>query len=386
MWSLMAQNVTADDKKALADFFIEGDKFTNGANVKKFEQEFSEWLGVRHSVFVNSGASGNYLTIAALKDIKGGGEVIVPCLGWSSDVSSILQLGLKPILVDVEMGTLGLDWNLVEEAITKNTIGIVCIHVLGFNAWNEKISRIAQKHGLMVIEDCCEAHGALLPNGKKVGTAGEMSVFSFYYGHHITTIEGGMVCTNDDDIYDLLRCMRSHGMTRECSGNFQKSYKEKFSNLNEKFLFAKPGFNFRNTEAHALLGSRQLKRLDEIIEKRTQNLRCWLASIDDNCFYGDFAVVGSSNFALPLILKKPDINKFNRICECLNKLKCEYRVGTAGGGNLSLQPFVVNQVSPEDIYLNGNVDHIHNFGLYIGNNQHLNSADIKTVAGACNEA
>ncbi len=213
-WQLINDSITKEDKLALIDHIsVENVRFTQGSKVKEFENAWSEWLGVKHSVFVNSGASANYIMVSILKELKGTGEVIVPTLGWVSDVSPIVNLGLKPVFVDVSLETLSTDLEKIKPLVNKNTIGVTLVHCLGFNAITNKLVDYCKENDLFLIEDCCESHGATY-NSQKIGTFGDVSNFSFYFGHHMTTIEGGMVCTNDDEIFQYAKMFRSHGMTR----------------------------------------------------------------------------------------------------------------------------------------------------------------------------
>lgn len=384
MWSLMDKNITAEDKKCLQRFLLDTDRYTNGPKVKAFEKAWCEWLGIENSLMVNSGASGNYLTVALMKHLRGCGEVIVPALGWSSDVSSLCQLGMTPVFVDVDIKTMGLKPADLKKAINKNTVGVVIVHGLGFNALTTEVLDILQNNNLFVIEDCCEAHGAVIPAlGKKAGRFGDVSVFSFYYGHHMTTIEGGMVCTSNSQYHQTNRMLRSHGMTRETDDNTQQKYAKDYPNLNPSFTFAVPGFNFRSTEFNAVLGLSQLTRLNANVGVRNDNLKLWLACLDPNIFETDFCVEGSSNFALPLCLRKKDEKLFKKITDLLTNEEVEYRVGTAGGGNLAKQPFL-EQYRFKMVSSLKNVDHLHSFALYVGNGQHVTEKMISTLGEKLN--
>jgi CDP-4-dehydro-6-deoxyglucose reductase, E1 len=383
-WPLINNNITAQDKKALCDFIMNADRFTNGPKVKEFEKQWSNWQGVKHSVMVNSGAMANYISIAVLKELKGfKGEIIVPPIGWVSDIASVIHSGFTPVFVDVDKDTMSISADKIEEAITDETIGIVLVHCLGFNGLSEKLLDIVKKRNLVLIEDCCESHGAL-HNSKMVGSYGDMSCFSFFFGHHMTTIEGGMICTNNDEIFELAKLYRSHGMTRESNSDIQKSYSEKYPDLNPMFTFAVPGYNARNTEINAVLGIEQLARLNSNIEARKNNLDCWLSNLDSKKYYTDFLVEGNSNFSLPLILNDKSQNKFQLIQELLKKEGVEFRVGTAGGGNQALQPYLEKY----PFKISGNLDnanHIHHFGLYVGNHPELNELQIKKLCNNLNK-
>jgi CDP-6-deoxy-D-xylo-4-hexulose-3-dehydrase len=368
-WPLINDNINQSDRQVLSDFCLSGKRFTNGEKVKEFEQIWSEWLGTKHSVMVNSGASANFISIAMVKELVGEGEIIVPPLGWVSDISSIVQLGMKPVFVDINMNNFCITAENIKRAINKNTKAIVMIHALGFNGLTDEIVKIAREHNLILIEDCCEAHGAKFKD-KRVGSIGDISLFSFYFGHHITTIEGGMVCVNDPKLYDLAKLFRSHGMTREASPELQERYKLSNPDLNPLFTFAVAGFNMRSTELNAVLGIEQMKRIDYNIEKRTQNLYTWLDNLDGLKFIKGFKTEGSSNFALPLIMQGSIKNKLKDVCNILEEEGVEYRLGTAGGGNQAKQPYLKN-FSYEIRGTLAQVDYIHNNALYIGNHVDL---------------
>ena len=386
MWRLMENIIEEDDLSSLVSFLHDTDRFTNGPKVVEFEDSWSNWLGNNYSTMVNSGASANFLSIAIVKHLFGVGEVIVPSLGWSSDVSSIVQLGMVPVFVDVDEKTLGLNANSLKAAFSENTKAVVIVHALGFNAITEEVRSILDDAGVFVIEDCCEAHGARidLKSNSKVGTYGDLSLFSFYFGHHISTIEGGMVCSKNEELHQLSKMFRSHGMTREASEAVKSRYKNEFPELNPLFTFAVAGFNFRSTELNAVLGLSQIKKLDSNILQRQRHLERWLSVLDCEKYQVSFSCEGNSNFALPLILRWPDPDLFRDVCLLLEDNSVEYRIGTAGGGNLSKQPFL-KEFSYRIADDQKVVDHIHKFGLYVGNGSHVQSERIEQLARALNE-
>ena len=379
-WPLINDNITTSDRKVLSDFILSNERLTNGKKVIEFENIWSKWLGTKRSVMVNSGTSGNYISIAIVKELLGIGEIIVPPLGWVSDISSVTQLGMTPVFVDISMDNLSITSENIKQAITDKTKAIVLVHCLGFNAINEEIVKIAKEKNILLIEDCCESHGATF-NNQKVGTFGDISIFSFYFGHHITTVEGGIISTNNEKIYELSKLFRSHGMTREVSNETQEEYKNKYPNLNPLFTFAVAGFNMRSTEINAVLGIEQMNRIDSNIEKRRHNFKLWLDNLDKNKFIVEFDLEGNSNFALPLIMKpnytdRLSINDdFSGVCDILDLNGVEYRLGTSGGGNQSLQPYlekyeyrIVGELT--------NVNYVHSNSLYIGNHTDLNDEQI----------
>jgi CDP-6-deoxy-D-xylo-4-hexulose-3-dehydrase len=387
-WPLINDNITKEDRKVLSDFILDNQRLTNGERVREFESIWAKWLGVKHSVMVNSGNSGNFISIALVKELYGIGEVIVPPLGWVSDISSVVQLGMTPVFVDISMDNLSITAENIEKAITPQTKAIVLVHCLGFNAINEKILEISKKYNLVLIEDCCEAHGATF-KGKRVGSFGDISIFSFYFGHHITTIEGGMVCVNDDNANDIVRLFRSHGMTREASQELQDNFVRNYPELNPLFTFAVAGFNMRSTELNAVLGIEQMKRIDSNVEKRQHNFKLWLDNLDKHKFYTEFDVEGNSNFALPLIMKKGYEDRFNinddfsGVRDILDLSGVEYRLGTAGGGNQALQPYLKKYEHRIEGELT-NVNYIHSNSLYIGNHTDLTDEQIISLCKSLN--
>lgn len=373
-WPLINDNITKTDKQILSDFVLNSNRFTNGPKVKEFEKIWSEWLGVKHSSMVNSGASANFISIAIVKELLGEGEVIVPPLGWVSDISSVAQLGMTPVFVDVNPDNLNITAENIKKAITPKTKAIVLVHTLGFNGMTDEIIKIAKENNILLIEDCCEAHGAKFQD-KRVGSIGDISLFSFYFGHHITTIEGGMVCVNDSKLLDLVKLFRSHGMTREASIELQDSYKNNYPNLNPLFTFAVAGFNMRSSELNAVLGIEQMKRLDSNIEARRVNLSIWLQNLDSTKFKINYNTKGNSSFALPLIMVESFKDKLCDVCSILENEKVEYRLGTAGGGNQALQPYL-EKFSHRKVGELSNVNYIHSNSLYIGNHTDLTENQI----------
>ena len=377
-WQLINDSITLDDKKALTDFInTPNQRFTNGSKVKEFEKAWSNYIGCSHSVFVNSGASANYIMASIMKEEKGVGEVIVSPLGWVSDVAPLVNLGFRPVFVDVSMENMSITLDNIKAAVTDKTVGVSLVHVLGFAAVTDEMVKFCEDNDLFFIEDCCESHGATY-EGTKVGNFGDVSNFSFYFGHHITTIEGGMVCTNDEKLYDYAKLFRSHGMTREASNQLQEQYERNRPDLNPLFTFAVPGYNMRNQELNAVLGLEQLKRLNYNCDKRRDNFKIWVDSLNSDKFFVNFNQIGNSNFALPLILRKKDLELFEKCCILLEEQKVEYRIGTAGGGNQARQPYLEKyDFVKHDL---PNVDHIHDFGLYIGNHPELTFYEIDTLA------
>ena len=278
---LMHQNFTYSDTRAVTKLFKEKNLIlTQSKNVKKFEKKWSQWLGVKYSVFVNSGSSANLLTISLLKILyKKRKEIILPTLTWVSDINSVIQNGFKPVFVDINPKNLCMDENQIIKKINKNTLAVFLTHVQGFNGLTQNLITTLRKKKIHLIEDVCESHGARF-NSKKLGTFGKISNFSFYYAHHMSTIEGGMLCTNDKKIYEIARMLRSHGMVRESNNkSFEKKMIKNNPKLSPKFIFLYPAYNFRNTEVGAVIGLNQLKSLNKNNVKRKHNFTTFLKQI-----------------------------------------------------------------------------------------------------------
>lgn len=383
---LMENNITAEDRAAVIEFLKNDPILTQSSNVRAFEQEWSEWLGVRHSVFVNSGASANFITMAAIRHLYGPGEVIVPTLTWVSDISSVLAAGHRPVFMDIDPRTLAMDPQQVIAAVNKNTRAVFLTHVQGFNGLSDDLLAELEKRRIPLIEDVCESHGAT-HKGQKAGSFGLASNFSFYFAHHMSTIEGGMVCTNDDDFYQAARMLRSHGMVRESdSPAFRKKWEDASPDLNPKFIFAWPTGNYRSTEINAVIGRSQLKRLDANNLRRTANFKLFLSLLDPDLYWTDFEVEGSVNYAFNLIMNTPDDVLRDRLITVMDDNGIEHRRGSAGGGNQLRQPYL-NGIAPAKADIPGlfpEVDHIHFFGFYIGNYPTLEEARIRWLCGILN--
>ncbi len=385
---LMRNNILREDLDAVIEHLKQDDPIlTSGTNVRAFEAEWSEWLGVRHSVFVNSGASANLLTIAILRQRHPhGGEVIVPPLAWVSDIASVLQNGFDPVFADIDPSTLAMDTAEILAKITDRTRAVFLTHVQGFDGLTDHLLAELSRHDIPLIEDVCESHGAT-HNGRNLGTFGWASNFSFYYAHHMTTIEGGMVCTNDAAVYQQARMMRAHGMVREADdAAVRAAYQAASPDLNPDFIFAFPAYNTRNTEVGGILGRSQLKRLDRNVRRRTENLHRFLRQIDPERYRSAFKVDGSSNYAFNLVLKYPDDDLARRLMEKLREAGVEFRRGSAGGGNQLRQPYLKNIV-PKDHHRHfPEVEHVHFYGFYIGNFPELTDEEVDELCALVNSA
>jgi CDP-4-dehydro-6-deoxyglucose reductase, E1 len=385
-WPLMQNNITAKDLNAVVDYIKDENNLilTQSTKVNEFEKKWSEWLGVKHSVFVNSGSSANLITIAAVKEIYGSGEIILPPITWVSDIASVIQNGFVPVFSDISIRTLGMDTQEILKKITPRTKAVFLTHILGYNALTEELLLELKKKDIILIEDVCESHGATF-NNKKLGTFGLVSNFSFFYAHHMSTIEGGMVCTNDEKIYQYLRMFRSHGMVREATDiSLKNEYNEKYPDLRLDFIFAFPAYNVRSTEINAIIGLNQLKRLDLNNVKRKENFKIFLNNLDPNKYITEFDDTGSCNYAFTLVLRKSDKDLCDRVINKLKELNVEFRRGTSGGGNQLRQPYLRKLMGEHEHEKYPNAEHLHFFGFYIGNYPDLEKEKIIRLCDVLN--
>lgn len=385
-WPLMKNNITRADLDAVIEYLRQDDPMlTHGPQVRAFEQEWSEWLGVKHSVYVNSGASANLLTLAAIREVHGAGEVIVPPLTWVSDIASVIQCGFDPVFVDINRRTLGMDIEQVLGEVTSDTRAVFLTHILGYNGLDQRLLDGLATRKVPLIEDVCESHGASY-QGRKLGTFGLVSNFSFYYAHHMSTIEGGMICTDDENLYQTLRMFRSHGMVREAtSAELKQSYIASHPDLNPDFIFAFPAYNVRPTEIGAVIGRSQLKRLDANNRIRTENLKLFLENLDPHKYQTDFAVEGSCNYAFTLVLRQADPAFRDRVSDLMRRAGVEFRRGLSGGGNQLRQPYLRRLLGDEECAKYPVIDHVHFYGFYLGNYPALEREKIITLCRLLNE-
>lgn len=316
---------------------------TMGKEVRKFEEQYASTYGHKYGVMNNSGSSANLLAIAALcspttsNNLKAGDEVIVPSLSWSTTVWPLIQSNLVPVMVDCDPKTFNFDMNKLEEAITPKTKAIMLVHVYGNPCDMDAIMSLAKKHNLQVIEDSCESMGAFYKD-KAVGSFGRVGTFSFYFSHHITTLEGGITVTDDFELTEKMRIMRAHGWTREADEH--QKYVEKYPEIDPRFIFVDLGYNLRPTECQARMGQIQLPKLKGFVEARRANVDKYRARLEKYSDIFDFQVEQkdgySSWFGFAIILKENCPFKVNEIAAYLKEKKIENRPVIAG--NIGYHP------------------------------------------------
>jgi len=358
----MHNSITWRDKYELIKFIVFSDRFTNGPKVREFEEAWSKWIGSKYSLYVSSGSTADYLLIASVKErfkIPDGAKVLLPACTWVTNVSPVLQCKLEPVFCDISLEHFSFDM----EKLPKDNVAIVFVtHLLGIDAPMEALKE--RYPNAIFLEDICESHGVEGPHGvRRGGTSSTGSTFSFYYGHHMTTIEGGFVSTNDKELYELMRMKRSHGMAREMSPDYYKAAADKYPDIDSRFLFLTDGHNFRNTELGAVLGLSQLTRLDDSIAIRRLNFSFFVSELKqlEDHFYIPNDSRGNSSFCLPLICK--DAKLMPRLKKAFEEAGIENR--PIVGGNLLRQPFLAKYKHIKA----PNADILNDQGVYVGNSQ-----------------
>lgn len=316
---------------------------TMGDRVRRFEREFADMFGFRHGITNNSGSSANLLAISALANgaLKGGfrpgDEVIVPALSWSTTVWPLIQNSLIPVIVDIDKKTLNIDPSQVEAAIGPKTRGIMPVHVYGNPCDMDALKSIAERHDLIMVEDCCEALGASYRD-QSVGKFGRVGTFSFYFSHHMTTLEGGICVSNDLELAELMRVLRAHGWVREMEGG--REVAARYPDIDPRFLFINLGYNLRMTELQGAMGSVQLPKLKGFVEARRNNSAAWREDLSRWSPYMQFQQetpgAYSSCFGFPILLSDKAPFTVKEITQFLNAGHIETRPIICG--NIALQP------------------------------------------------
>lgn len=346
---------------------ISSGKFTMGKEVKELEIKFSKYFSSKHCVMVNSGSSANLIAIGALiysGRLSRGDEVIVPAVSWSTTYHPLQQYGLKVKFIDIDLDTLNYDMDALEKAINKNTKMILIVNLLGNNNHFDKLLELANINNLIVIEDNCESMGSEF-NNKKSGTFGLMGTFSSFFSHHISTMEGGYVLTDDDELYEILKSLRAHGWTREVKDGYD-FFPNRKDDFYDKFDFVLPGYNLRPLELEAAIGKVQLSKLEEIIKFRVSNAQHFLSKAKKYKEFNTQLEVGNSSwFGFSIILKGWLEGKRKILVDFLENYNIETRPIVAGN-------FTKNTcIKYYDYEIFGNLknaDYLHENGFFIGNN------------------
>jgi CDP-6-deoxy-D-xylo-4-hexulose-3-dehydrase len=365
-YKLVSDSWGQEEIKAIKKVIKSGLYTYKGKYVKEFEKKFAKFFGAKYGVMVNSGSSANLLAIASLffkknNPLKKGDEVLVPAVAWSTTYHPLQQYNLKIRLVDINLNTLNCDVDKIINAVTKKTKAILAVSILGNPVKLDKLKKFCDQKKIYLIEDNCESMGATIKK-KYTGTFGIVNTFSTFFSHHISTIEGGLILTDSNEIYELLLSLRSHGWTRENSSKFSM---KKYQSSYEDYCFVIPGYNLRPNNIYAAVGLEQLKKLNKLLKIRRKNHEFFIKLFsNDKRFIIQKLEGNSSCFAFTFVFKPGYLQYRKVILNQLKKAKIEYRLIT--GGSFLKHP--VKKYFKYSVYKNTkNADYIHDNGFFVGN-------------------
>lgn len=374
-----------ETKRKLNNFINSAYQLSFGKECEKFEENFASWQGRKYCIFLNSGSSANLAIIQTLLNLgklKKGDNVGFSALTWSTNIMPLIQLGLNAIPIDVELNTLNVSSSILNKTLKKYSLKMLFLtNLLGFCDNIDEIKRICNTKKIILIEDNCESLGTIY-KGKMLGNYGLASTFSFYVGHHMSTIEGGAVCTNNNKFATMLRIVRAHGWDRNLNEKEQSKMRDEFkmnSMFYSRYTFYNLGFNLRPTEINGFIGNIQIKYLPEIVKKRRDNFFKLALPIyqQDNRYYSvkynhiDLL----SNFAIPVICKSQKIRD-----ELVKKCKDKIEIRPIVGGDMTRQPFFLKYMKTfANILGNSNAKLIHEQGLYFGNNPEMTTREMSEI-------
>ncbi|VVB74518.1 UDP-4-amino-4-deoxy-L-arabinose--oxoglutarate aminotransferase [uncultured archaeon] len=361
-------------RKKLSEFVLTAQRLSMDVKCREFEKEFAKYQGRKYAVFVNSGSSANLALIQSLLNlglIKKGDKVGFSAVTWPTNVMPLIQLGLEAVPVDVSEKNLNVN---VENLIgLKEKIKVLFVtNLLGFSGRITEVKEYCEKNKIILLEDNCESLGSKV-DGKKLGNFGLASTFSFFVGHHLSTIEGGMICTDDSNLHDMLTMVRAHGWSRNIDKNAESGLREKYnvSEFYNKYTFYYPAYNFRPMEINGFLGLEQLKYMDEIHKRRAENFKKYVSAAKNNVDFHklDFSHMEFiSNFAYPVICANKEV-----FAKYLEKFR-DVEIRPIVGGSTVEQPFFNGKK-----YSCPNAKKIHELGFYVPNNPDLTADEVKTI-------
>jgi CDP-6-deoxy-D-xylo-4-hexulose-3-dehydrase len=374
---LVQDTIDNKDIDNLIEWLKSYPRLTKGKKTIEFEEKFSKWVGSKYSVFVNSGSSANLMMIYALKilNMLKNDKICVPSLCWATDLSPVLQFNLNPILVDCNLENLSVDLNHLEFIFeTEKPSALILVSVLGLSPDMDSIIELCKKYDVILLEDNCESQGTKY-KGVKLGNFGLMSSFSTYFGHTMSTIEGGIISTNNENIYQTLLQLRSHGWDRDLSKSKQIELREQFgvSDFSALYTFYIPGFNLRSTDLQAQIGIQQLEKVDNMINKRYENFLYYKSKLENKIWFPKvLSDTYTANFAIPIICKNP-VDRDNLIVELTeNKISCRPLIS----GSMGTQPFYTKIYGENRLK---NCTKIDECGIYVPNHDKMTKEDIDRI-------
>lgn len=380
-YTLADRAIDGKDINQLINWLKRNPRLTKGALTWEFERQWAKWIGTKYAVFCNSGSSANLLmAYAALVSGKcANKKVIVPSVGWVTTIAPFMQFGFEPIMCGADADNFGLDLTHLEKLLQEHKpAAVIMVQVLGVPSDMDALKRLQKKYTFMLMEDACAALGSAY-GGKKVGSFSDMSTFSFYFGHQLSTIEGGMINTNDKKLYDLLLMLRSHGWGKDLDETTRGSMMRKYrvDDFHKPFTFFVPGFNVRSTDLNAFLGLRQMKKADKISAIRRHNHEIYAKMLQHVAFqkWNKKAVPCSISFGA----LARDIDHRVKIVKALTAHHIETRLFSAG--NLGLHPFWFERYGE---FHDAVADRIHDCGFFLPNNESLGAKDIRFICDVVN--
>jgi CDP-6-deoxy-D-xylo-4-hexulose-3-dehydrase len=371
--NLAEDTITLNELNSLADWIKTNPRLTKGPLCKKLEEEFAQYLGTKYAIYVNSGSSANLLMVWAL--LEGGylhnKKVIAPAVSWCTTVTPFMQFGFDVSLCDCDKNDLGLDVRHFEELCAREHPSVaILVHVLGHACQMDKILEICKIYNVILLEDSCEALGTTINGGKKLGSLGIAGAFSFYYGHHISTIEGGMVVTNDEKLYNLMLSIRSHGWARDIEKFYHDAWSSQYNidEIRDLYTFYYPGFNLRSTDLNAFLGLSQIKKIEEYSRIRNRNYSLYSEILKDFWIQTSTSEFLSSFSYGVLVENRLEVYKYLTA----NNIECRPLIC----GNIGRHPFWLKRYSPLVLPV---ADIVHDYGLYLPNHAKLTPEDITYI-------
>lgn len=371
---LAQDTISSDDLGVLSDWLRTNPRLTKGELTEKFEEEFAKYIGTKYSVFVNSGSSALLLMFASLiatGRLKRGSIVAVPNVSWSTDASSVINNGLNLSFVDCNMNDLSVDLEKLEQTFkTYDVKALLLVSVLGLVPQMDAVKSLCTKYNVILLEDACESMGSEF-SGQRLGSFGFASVFSTYFGHHISTIEGGLICTNDKEYYNVLKSQRSHGWDRDLDSEYRDKLRSKYdvNDWKARYTFYYPSYNLRPTDLQAFIGLEQMKKLENIHEIRQRNYDLFLEYIP-NDMWKPTSYGFTSNFAYPLIDKNRE-----KIVAALEEFGVETRPLICG--DMMTQPYISNIMGRSETFTNASF--IDKYGFYVPNHANIVEQDVINI-------
>jgi len=381
---LVQDTIDNKDIDALIQWLKKYPRLTKGELTIKFEKDFSNWIGSKYSVFVNSGSSANLLMLYAgiiLNKFKNK-KIVVPSLCWATDLSPVMQLGLVPILVDCNLENLSVDINHLEELFKKESpAALMLVSVLGLSPDMDKIVNLCKNYGVVLLEDNCESQGTTYKN-TKLGNFGLMSSFSTYFGHTMSTIEGGLITTNNKEVYETLIQLRSHGWDRDLDKTSQNKLRKEWNvdGFSALYTFYIPGFNVRSTDLQAFIGINQLKKVDKSIQKRNKNYHLFKKRLEGNVWFPTQLLnTFTASFCVPVIMDT--MEKKKKLVDLLlkNDIECRPLIS----GSMGIQPFYKKIYGEKKL---PNCSIIDERGIYVPNHPKLTNKEINLICDLIIEA